>query len=67
VFGDVELDVTGRRDVEIHASSIVGEVKSVPSDFVRLRTDDGYVLRSRAGGMPISVNRIDGDIVVKRQ
>ena len=56
-----------RRDVEIQASSIVGEIKSVPSDFVRLKTDEGYVLKSRAGGTFISLKRIDGDIVLKRQ
>jgi murein DD-endopeptidase MepM/ murein hydrolase activator NlpD len=67
VFGDVELDVAGRQDVEIRASSLVGEIRSVPSDFVRVKTDDGYVLKSRAGGTPISLKRIDGDIVLKRQ
>jgi hypothetical protein len=67
VFGDVELDVAGRRDVEIHASSIIGEIKSVPSGFVRVKTDEGYVLKSGAGGTSLSLNRIDGDIVLKRQ
>ncbi len=67
VFGDVELDVAERRDVEIDASSIVGEIRSVPPGFVRLKTDEGYLLRSRAGGTSISLKRIDGDIVLKRQ
>jgi hypothetical protein len=67
VFGDIELDVTGRRDVEIHASSIVGEFKSIPTDFVRLKTDEGYLLKSRAGGTLISLKRIDGDIVLKHR
>jgi hypothetical protein len=67
VFGDVELDVTGRRDVEIHASSIVGEFKSIPTDFVRLKTADGDLLKSRAGGTLISLKRIDGDIVLKHR
>jgi hypothetical protein len=67
VFGDVELDVTGRRDVEINASSIVGEIRSVPSGFARVKTDEGYVLKSGGGGMSISLKRIDGDIVLKRQ
>jgi hypothetical protein len=67
VFGDIELDVTGRRDVEIHASSIVGEFKSIPADFVRLKTAEGDVLKSRAGGTLISLKRIDGDIVLKHR
>jgi hypothetical protein len=67
VFGDIELDVTGRRDVEIHASSIVGEFKSIPADFVRLKTAEGDVLTSRAGGTLISLKRIDGDIVLKHR
>jgi hypothetical protein len=67
VFGDVELDVAERRDVEIRAGSIVGEIKSVPSGFVRLKTDEGYLLKSGTGGASLSLKRIDGDIVVKRQ
>ena len=67
VFGDIELDVTGRRDVEIHASSIVGEFKSIPADFVRRKTAEGDVLKSRAGGTLISLKRIDGDIVLKHR
>ena len=67
VFGDVELDVAGRQDVEIHASSIVGGIRSLPSGFVRVETDEGYLLKSRAGGTSISLKRIDGDIVLNRQ
>jgi hypothetical protein len=67
VFGDIELDVTGRRDVEIHASSIVGKVKSTLTDVVRLKTADGYQLKSGAGGTLISLKRIDGDIVLKQR
>jgi hypothetical protein len=67
VFGDVALDVAGRRDVEISASSLVGEIRSVPSDFVRLKTDEGYLLKSRTGGTSISLKRIDGDIVLRGQ
>ena len=67
VFGDVELDVAGRQDVEIRASSLVGEIRSVPSDFVRVKRDDGYLLKSRAGGTSIVLKRIDGDIVLKSQ
>jgi hypothetical protein len=67
VFGNVELDLAQRRDVEIRASSIVGEIRSVPSSFVRVKTDEGYLLRSGEGGASVSLKRIDGDIVVKRQ
>jgi hypothetical protein len=67
VFGDVDLDLAGRRDVEIHASSIVGEIRSVPSGFARIKTDEGFLLKSRAGGTSILLKRIDGDIVLKSQ
>jgi len=67
VFGDVELDVAGRQDVEIHTRSVLGEIRSVPSGFVRRKTDDGYLLTGRAGGTSISLVRIDGNIVFKRQ
>jgi hypothetical protein len=67
VFGDVALDLAGRRDVEINASSIVGAFRSVPLGLVRLKTDDGYVLKGGAGGTSISFKRIDGDIVLKHQ
>jgi hypothetical protein len=67
VFGDVELDVAARRDVEISASAVVGEIKSVPSGFAQIKTDEGYLLKSRAGGTSIVLKRIDGDIVLKSQ
>ena len=67
VFGNVEFDVTERPDVEIRVSSLVGEVRSVPSGFVRLKTDDGYLLKSGKGGSSLTVKRIDGDLVVRRR
>jgi hypothetical protein len=67
VFGDVELDVAARRDVEISASAVVDEIKSLPSGFAQIKTDEGYLLKSRAGGTSIVLKRIDGDIVLKSQ
>ena len=65
VFGDVELDVAERRDVEIRVTSVIaGEVRSVPRGFVRVKTDDGYLLKSGEGGPSLSISDIDGDIVV---
>src|SRR5262245_61823418 len=67
VVGVVELDVAERRDVDIRISSLQGEITSVPSDFVRRKTNDGYLLRSGAGGTPVSISSINGDVVVRRK
>jgi hypothetical protein len=67
VFGDVEFDVARRQDVEISASAVIGEIRSIPSGFVRIQTDEGYLLKGRAGGTSIVFKRIDGDIVLKSQ
>ena len=67
VFGDVELDVAERRDVEIRIGALVGGIQSVPSGFVRRKTADGYVLKSGEGGASLSLTRIDGNVVVKRR
>jgi len=67
VVGVVELDVAERRDVEIRISSLQGEITSVPPDFVRRKTNDGYLLRSGAGGTPVSISSINGDVVVRRR
>jgi hypothetical protein len=66
VDGDVELDVAERRDVDIRISSLQGEI-TVPPDFVRRKTNDGYLLRSGAGGTPVSISSINGDVVVRRR
>jgi hypothetical protein len=66
VIGVVELDVADRRDIEIRISSLQGEI-TVPSDFVRRKTNDGYLLRSGAGGTPVWINSINGDVVVRRR
>src|SRR5262245_24782920 len=67
VIGGVELDVAERRDVEIRISSLQGQIASVPPDFIRRKTNDGYVLRSGAGGSPVSLSSINGDVVVRRK
>ena len=67
VIGVVELDVAERRDVEIRISSLQGEITSVPPDFVRRKTNDGYLLRSGAGGAHVSISSINGDVVVRRR
>src|SRR5262245_9422723 len=66
VVGVVELDVADRRDVDIRISSLQGEITSVPPDFVRRKTNDGYLLRSGTGGTPVSIISINGDVVVRR-
>jgi hypothetical protein len=67
VNGTVELDVGKRRDAEISISSLTGHIRSLPPDFVSLRTNDGYLLRSGVGGPPLSINSITGDVVVTRK
>jgi hypothetical protein len=67
VMGDVELDVAERHDLEIRISELQGEITSVPSDFVRRKTSDGYLLRSGAGGTPVWISSITGDVVVRRK
>jgi hypothetical protein len=67
VVGGVELDVAERRDVEIRIASLQGEITSVPPDFVRRKTNYGYLLRSGAGGTPVSLNSIIGDVVMRRR
>src|SRR5262245_13683963 len=67
VIGDVELNVGERRDVEIRISSLTGHIRSVPSDFARLRTNDGYLLRGGQGGSSLWISSVQGDIVVKRR
>jgi hypothetical protein len=67
VVGVVELDVAQRHDVEIRISALQGEITSVPPDFVRLEMNDGYLLRSGAGGTPLSISSINGDLVVRRK
>jgi hypothetical protein len=67
VIGAVDIDVAERRDVVIRISSLQGEITSVPPDFVRRKTNDGYLLRSGAGGVPVSISSINGDVVVRRR
>jgi hypothetical protein len=67
VVGVVDLDVAERHDVEIRISALQGEITSIPPDFVRLEMNDGYLLRSGAGGTPLSINSINGDVVVRRK
>ena len=40
---------------------------AIPPDFVRRKTNDGYLLRSGAGGTPVSISSINGDVVVRRK
>ena len=67
VVGVVELDVAERHNVEIRISALQGEITSVPPDFVRLEMNDGYLLRSGAGGTPLSISSINGEVVVRRK
>jgi len=67
VVGVVELDVAERHDVEIRISALQGEITSVPPDFVRHEMNDGYLLRSGAGGTLLSISSINGDLVVRRK
>src|SRR5215468_3867905 len=67
VMGAVELNVGQRRDVAIRISSLTGHIKSVPPDFVRLKTNDGYLLRSGEGGPSLWINSMQGDVLVRRQ
>jgi hypothetical protein len=67
VVGLVELEVAERHDVEIRVSALQGEITSVPPDFVRLEMNDGYLLRSGAGGTHLSISSINGDLVVRRK
>jgi len=67
VVGGVELDVAERHDVEIRISALQGEITSVPPDFVRRKTNDGYLLRSGTGGTPVWISSINGDVVVRRR
>ena len=67
VVGIVDLDVGERRGAEIRISSLEGHIRSFPPDFVRLRTNDGYLLRSGEGGPSLSINSVRGDVVVRRQ
>ena len=52
--------------VRIRVSSLVGEVRPLPPSFVRLKTDEGHALKSGEGGASPLLNRIDGDVVVRR-
>jgi hypothetical protein len=67
VVGVVDLDVAERRDVEIRISKLKRGITSFPPDFVRLNTNDGYLLRSGEGGTVLSISSIDGDVLVRRQ
>jgi hypothetical protein len=67
VVGVVDLDVAERRDVEIRISKLKRGITSFPPDFVRLNTNDGYLLRSGEGGTLLSISSIDGDVLVRRQ
>ena len=67
VVGVVELDLAERHNVEIRISALQGEITSVPSDFVRLEMNDGYLLRSGAGGTHLSISSVNGDVVVRRK
>ena len=67
VMGAVELNVGERRDVEIRISSLTGHITSVPPDFVRLKTHDGYLLRGGERGSPLWIHSMQGDVVVKRR
>lgn len=67
VMGAVELNVGERRDVEIRISSLMGHIKSVPPDFVRVRTQDGYLLKGGERGSSLWINSMQGDVVVRRQ
>jgi hypothetical protein len=67
VLGVVELDVAQRRDIEIRISALQGEITSFPPDFVRLKTDDGYLLRSGKGGTALQISSINGDVLVRRR
>jgi hypothetical protein len=66
VIGTVELEV-GKRDAQIRISSLDGHIRSVPPDFVRMRTNDGYLLRSGEGGPSLSIISVKGDVVVTRK
>jgi hypothetical protein len=67
IEGVVTLDVGKRQDVEIRISALQGEVRELPPDFARLRTDDGYLLRSGEGGAQLSIDAVNGDVVVRRR
>ena len=67
VMGAVELNVGERRDVEIRISSLTGHIRSVPPDFVILRTNDGYLLKGGERGSSLWIRSVQGDVVVKRR
>lgn len=67
VVGTVELEVGKRRDAQISISSLTGHIRSVPPDFVSLRTNEGYLLRSGEGGPSLSISSVRGDVVVRRK
>jgi hypothetical protein len=67
VVGTVELEVGKRRDARISISSLTGHIRSVPPDFVSLRTNEGYLLRSGKGGPSLSISSVTGDVVVRRK
>jgi hypothetical protein len=67
VIGPVELDVTQRRNVEIRVTSLEGEISALPPGFIRLKTDDGYLIKRGKGGPFLSINSVHGDVVVRSQ
>jgi hypothetical protein len=67
VMGGVELNVGERKDVAIRISSLQGHIRSVPTDFVRRRTQEGYLLRSGERGSSLWLNSVQDDVVVKRR
>jgi len=67
VMGAVELNVGERRDVTIRINSLTGHIKSVPPDFISLKTPDGYLLRGGEPGSSLWINSVQGDVVVKRR
>jgi hypothetical protein len=60
----VELEIQ-RPDVEIRLSSLNGEIRALPPGFTRVRTEDGYRIKSGRGGPSVSIRSVNGDVVVK--
>ena len=67
VVGTVDLDVADRHDVEIRVSALGGAIGTLPRGFIRVRKDDVYLIRSGAGGPSLSLNAINGDVVVRHE
>ena len=66
VIGPVELEIR-QPNVKIRVSSLNGEIRALPPGFIRLRTDDGYLIKRGEGGPSLSISSVNGDVTVRGQ